>query len=234
MRPDDTTVQRLRRVAEALGPLRDRVVLVGGAATAFMITDAAAPEPRPTDDIDFVIDAASKRAYYAVEKDLRKRGFANRREPGDPICRWVYSGIVVDVMTEDEAVLGFSNQWYAHAIEHAVALSLGEDLAIKVISAPSFLATKLVAFEDRGNEDFLYSADMQDMVSIIDGRVELIEEIEASEPDLKEFVGRSFRSYLERTEFLDSISGHLLPDAASQARAGLVVDRIKRIAGLAL
>ena len=45
-------VEMIRQVATSLGPLREKVVFLGGAATGFHITDTAASQIRPTKDVD--------------------------------------------------------------------------------------------------------------------------------------------------------------------------------------
>ena len=42
----------IQQVAERLGPLRPKVVFLGGSATGFHITDKAEPEIRATKDVD--------------------------------------------------------------------------------------------------------------------------------------------------------------------------------------
>jgi len=65
----------VRRVAECLGELRDQVVSLGGAATALLITDSAAPDVRATIDVDLIVEMASRGDYYRFAKALRSHGF---------------------------------------------------------------------------------------------------------------------------------------------------------------
>ena len=59
--------------------------------------------------------------------------------------------IVYAAISPDETILGFSNRWYPAAMERAVSLKLSDDLEIRVVTAPFFVATKLEAFKGRGN-----------------------------------------------------------------------------------
>lgn len=77
-------IELLTRVAEALGDLRERVVLVGGCATALLITDPAATNVRATNDVDAIIAIVSKPAYYDLGEALRAKGFSQPLEEGDP------------------------------------------------------------------------------------------------------------------------------------------------------
>jgi hypothetical protein len=73
---------------------------------------------------------------------------------------------------------------------------------------------------------------MEDIINFINGRVELLEDIENSEPDLKDFVIKSLQGFLEDELFLEAIPGHLLPDRASQGRRSIILERIKKIVEL--
>jgi len=54
----------IKHVAEKLGPLRSKVVFLGGSATGFHITDKAEPEIRATKDVDIIVEAASINALF--------------------------------------------------------------------------------------------------------------------------------------------------------------------------
>lgn len=72
-----------------------------------------------------------------------------------------------------ENVLGFSNRWYDLALRTARIVQLpGGGLPVRLIRPDCFLATKLEAFEDRGAGDYLGSHDLEDVLSVVDGRSE--------------------------------------------------------------
>ena len=96
----------LLAVARALGELREEVVFVGGMIRPLLVTDPAAGAPRPTDDVDLILDA-DRVGYYAFGKKLRARGFREVTDQG-VLCRWRVDGLTVDVMPIDPAVLGFT------------------------------------------------------------------------------------------------------------------------------
>ena len=134
-------------------------------------------------------------------------------------------------MPTDETILGFGNRWYTPAIHNAMKLSVSPSLDIRVITAPYFIATKLVAFQHRGRGDFLASRDIADIMSIIDGREELVKEVAGSEELLRSFLSENFREYLDQEDFREAVAGHLLPDAASQGRLPLLFSRMRQLAG---
>jgi hypothetical protein len=215
------------RVARRLGVLTDDVAFLGGAVVGLLLTDPGAPLPRITRDVDVIVEIGSRREYWALERQLRSRGFVPDEEDGI-VCRWVVDGVKVDVMPTDEGILGFASRWYAPAVRTAQGVSV-DDVRIRVVTAPHFVATKLEAFQGRGEGDLWASHDVGDIVALADGRPELIAEVEAASRDVREFVAGSMVRLFEETDFEEAISGHLPPDAASQQRASLVVGRLRRL-----
>jgi len=229
-----SNVENLRRLTETvrcLGAVAEQMVFVGGSTTALFMTDTAAADVRETIDIDAIVET-TRVGYARLTEALNRQGFHEDTSEGAPICRFRNGDLVLDVMPTDEQVLGFSNPWYIPAIQHAEKLSLPDGLSVRVITVPYFLATKLVAFEGRGEGDYGMSHDISDVVSVLDGRPEVVADISRSDQDVKTFLAAAARHLLTRTAFTDTISYHLLPDAASQARERLILQRLQLIAEL--
>src|SRR5437879_1638873 len=138
----DSNLERLRIAAQLLHPLLDELVFVGGAVTGLLITDEAAGEPRTTLDVDAIAEITSYAEYVAFGGRLRALGFVEDTSEGAPLCRWVHQHTILDVMPLAEKILGFSNRWYRTALESAVRRRLLDDLHIRLVTAPLFLATK--------------------------------------------------------------------------------------------
>ncbi len=134
-------------------------------------------------------------------------------------------------MATDPAILGFTNRWYRLALQKAEWVRLAE-YDIRVVTAPYFLATKLEAFHGRGNDDYAMSHDLEDIVTVLDGRPELTNEIAGEARELRQYLSTELRSMLSTFAFLDALPGHLLPDSASQQRIKIVIDRIQQIINL--
>ena len=92
---------------------------------------------------------------------------------------------------------------------------------------------KIEAFYGRGKKDFLASHDMEDIIRVIDGRQEIIKEIYASSSYLRAYLSDQFQEFLTNELFIESLSAHLLPDKASQARVPILLERIRKIADIA-
>lgn len=147
------------------------------------------------------------------------------------MCRWLLDGVLVDVMAPSVRVLGFTNRWYAAALDDTDERVLPDGTVILVPVGPLFLATKIEAFHGRGEGDFWASKDMEDIVVLLDGRPELAREIAAANDALRSFIRDRFRAWLERRDFRSAIAAHLPGDAESQERAEVLVERIEKILG---
>ena len=124
-------------------------------------------------------------------------------------------------------LLGFSNRWYGTAMAAATRHQLSPDLEIRLVTAPSFLATKIEAFKGRGRGDFYASHDLEDLIFVIDGRSTIVEEVQTEAPLLREYLRTEIKGLLTTPGFIDALPGYLLPDAASQARLGIVLRRVE-------
>lgn len=229
--PLDPNRAMLLRVAQALGDLRESLVFVGGCATGLLVTAIRAQMLRPTEDVDMVAHALTAQEYHKAEQQLQVRGFSHDTSEDAPICRWRYQEIVVDLMPSGDGVLGFHNRWYPLAVQSAQTVTLGEGISIRLIAAPVFVATKLEAFQGRGNGDFLMSHDLEDIITVVDGRASLAQEVRQSQAELREYLEANFRTLLASPAFLDALAGHLPGDAASQARLPALVSRFREVAG---
>ncbi len=75
------------------------------------------------------------------------------------------------------------------------------------------------------------SRDMEDIITVMDGRSEIVSEVQQAGEELKDYLIVRCSMLLKERDFLDALPSHLLPDAASQARSALIIDRLKTIAG---
>jgi len=172
-----------------LGPILDEVVFVGGATVHLWLTDPGAPPARATEDVDVICEVASRAEYYRLGERLRERGL--QEAVGEPVlCRWrsPEPRLVLDVMPTDPDILGFSNPWYEVAITTAATIALDSGAEIRAATPVLLVATKLCAWKGRGRGDLLRSLDVHDVLTLVDGRPELIEEIEAAPSTIRTYI----------------------------------------------
>lgn len=228
----DPNIIILEAMVKALGDLSGAVVFVGGCSTGLLVTSVQAQPIRVTKDVDVVVQVASTREYHAMENALRKRGFTHDMSEEAPICRWLYGNLQLDLMPSAPGILGFHNRWYTYAVESAQAVTLPSKAAIKLITAPAFVATKLEAFKGRGAQDYLASHDLEDIITIIDGRLTLLDEARVTPTELQQYIAGEFRALIEIPDFLDALPGHLPGDAASQAKLPRLVEKLQLLAAI--
>lgn len=221
----------LTTVAKKLGDLREQVAFVGGATVFMLVTDSALAPIRPTKDVDIIVKIRNWAEYFPFLESLREKGFREDCDEDSPVCRWTIDGIKIDIMPIDAGVLGFTNRWYERALDEAQSVCLDENVSIRVVTAPYFLATKIEAFKSRGQGDFQLSHDIEDMIALVDGRPELAGEIESEDIELRRYLSEEVGRLLSDRRFVGGIPGHLPGDSASQFRFSEIVDRLKRIAG---
>jgi predicted nucleotidyltransferase len=226
--------EQLVQVAKRLGPLRERAVFVGGATLELLVSDPGATPIRPTDDVDLVVSARSRLEYLQdLSDELRSAGFRNDLREDAPICRWIIDGITVDVMPTQLEILGFANRWYEAGVQHAQRVEVEPGLVVRLLTGPYFIATKLEAFKDRGRQDFLASADIEDVVTVVDGRRELLDEAMAAGEALRKYLAQEFRLLLAHADFVEALAAHLPGDRASQARLPALRSKLERLASAA-
>lgn len=225
-------LESLTLIAHRLEELCNEVTFVGGCIIGLLITDKAAPDVRFTVDVDCIINVISKPGYHSLSEKLRQKGFKEMSFGNHPICRWDCDGILIDVMPTDKSVLGFSNKWYKDAQSTATNKAINDSISIKVITAPYFLATKLEAFKDRGKQDFLLSHDIEDIISVVDGRPEVVNDISNAADNLKEYLAFEFSTLMNNDQFLQALPGHLNYSNESEGRKKIVEERIHAIIAL--
>lgn len=104
---------------------------------------------------------------------------------------------------------------------------------LRLISPVAFLATKHVAFSDRGDGDYYGSHDLEDFITVIDGRDNIVAEVDhAAPPPLRSYVIESARRLLAAPLFNEALPGHLPPDRASQQRLPALRRKLQAIAAL--
>lgn len=228
LRPQNPNLEYLLAAAVKLKPLLSQIAFVGGCVTGLLLTDPAAAPVRPTLGVDAIVALSSYAELALLENRLRELGFQQPHTEGAPICRWMSGDLILDLTPTDSSILGFSNRWYGPALENAQRTKISS-YEIRVITAPYFFATKLEAFHGRGKNDFRMSHDLEDIVTVTDGRPELVDEVHLAPAGLQKYLSDEFRDLLSNRDFLESLPGHLLPDAASQQRLGLVLGRMKHL-----
>lgn len=209
MQQADKNLQMVALIANSLGPIRTEVVFVGGTVAGLLLSFSNRSVVRPTDDVDVVIDCSTYSEYSTIVERLLALGFEHVQH--GPLCRFKIHGVTVDVMPTNEKILGFSNKWYPKIMTTATPFTLPDGSEVRIVNAPLFICTKLEAFGDRGNQDYLLSSDLEDIVTIVADRMDLLNECERATDEVKDYLTAHFDRFLSSDDFLNALPGLLPP-----------------------
>ena len=221
----------MRIVTRRLAPLDIPFTFVGGAVISLLVDRPDLTDFRPTKDVDVVVAVLTRTQFNHLEALLRDFGFHHDLSEGAPICRWIIEGCKVDIMPQESQFLGMNSKWFAQVMQFAATFALGENCLAKVVTPAFFLATKLEAFNDRGQQDYYGSKDLEDIVTLVHGRNAIVTDVAAS--PARDFIARSFATLLASADFRGALPGHLSSQYGARQQVTLVWDRCQQIAALA-
>ncbi len=221
----------LNAISREMDTLGVSYVFTGGSIVGLLLDEPEAAVMRPTDDVDIIVEILTHKDYSQFEEQLRELGFNHDIREGAPKCRWTFRNLTVDTMPVEGAFLGLNTVWFDYALSNPTNMFVdGQTLCI--ISGTAFIATKLAAFSDRGENDFFGSHDLEDILTVIDGRKTIVEEIENAPSDLRTYIIETFKSFVANSHFQEALPGHLPPDHGSQTRLPNLQEKIDRIVEL--
>ncbi|GAB3373962.1 MULTISPECIES: nucleotidyl transferase AbiEii/AbiGii toxin family protein [Azotobacter] len=226
-------IQMISRVARALGPeLCEKMAFVGGVTTGLLLTDEFVREQvRSTDDVDLIVHVIGTVGFAALQEQLQEKGFRiDIPDPDEdlPICAMKLDGMRVDFMPDDEAVLSFTNRWYREALETAMPHVLPDGQPIRLVSPAYFLATKLEAWKGRGQNDALGSRDIEDVLTLVDGREELIEEAKAAPAALWDSIAEELTVLLDDRYFQMAVESQAQGDGPRRDRLYIRLEQLAK------
>ena len=230
MPPPD--VGALRAVADRLDGLGLDYAFVGGAIVNLLLDNPGFAPARPTDDVDVILGVVTASRYSDVEAKIRALGFNHDVRDGAPLCRWVMGNLTVDIMPTEGGNLGLNTAWFKEALATATEQEFAHT-RVKLVSPVAFLVIKHVAFLDRGKSDYHASQDMEDFVTVIDGRDGIVAEVAAAPAGLRGYLIDAVRTLVATRAFDDALPAHLPSDEGSQMRLPGLRRKLREIAGLA-
>jgi hypothetical protein len=196
-------IQLLERAAAFLEPILPEIVFVGGTLTGILVTDPGAALVRTTKDVDVVAQIAGEKGYRWASQKMLQLGFGPDRSEGAPVCRWKKEEVPVDLMGTGETPFGPTNPWYELGWDSRISHTLPSGRTIQILHAPVWILTKWVAFQSRGEGDMAGSPDIEDLVSVLDGRPELTEEIRGANFETRKGLAEFARLAIGSDQFMN-------------------------------
>lgn len=201
------SVQRLKRVAEALGELTGDIVFIGGAVSPLLQLDPPFDQARVTKDVDGVAVTSSYSAATVLAEKLIERGFS-QLIGASHVHRWQSpDNDMLDLVPAGKHLGATGQEWDEYAVESAWKADLGNGIVVQYASAPAFLALKFAAFRDRGSHDPFTSRDLEDIASLVASRPNIVDEVEGSPADVQAFIGEQIASFLTMDRHQDALFG---------------------------
>ncbi len=74
-----------------------------------------------------------------------------------------------------------------------------------------------------------WSHDLEDILTVLDGRAAVLEEIAQSPDALKHYLADQFSALVSEPDFIQCLPGHIPPDSASQERVPILLETIHQI-----
>ena len=224
----EINIESIIEVAEALGELNNKVVYVGGAVVSLYVNDPAAEDPRPTKDIDVAMEIATVAQLEKIRQQLTAKGFHSDPEE-TVICRFNYRNILVDVMSTQEVGWAPANSWFKGGFKHIEPNTLKKRTLIQLMPLAYFIAAKFEAYHDRG-KDPRTSHDLEDIIYVMDNRIDLVEQIVRAPEKVKDYLQQEFKNLLS-PKLEEAVLGHLNPFTQKE-RFDLLKEKLNKIINL--
>lgn len=218
MRASDNLI----RVARALASIREqRFVFAGASILPLLLDDPAAPPARFTGDVDAVVDVLTYHQWERLQSRLRECGVVVRTDATvgkGRICLFHLDQIEVDIIPMRMELIMRPSRMLELGFQFAEPQQLTDDLEILSLSAPGLLAAKLEAFADRGVRDIHLSKDLEDIVALIDRRLDIAREVESAPEEMRRFIATAVPRLIGDGSVRDVIAD-LLRDRERERRA---------------
>ena len=218
--------QSLLKVANALGDLNHDVAYVGGAVASLYGWEISKNALRPTKDVDIVFQIVSVGKLELLRGQLTRKGF-RQSVMEKVICRFIYDDIQVDIMSTNAVGWAPANEWFEGGFDERFPVSvLGK--TIHLLPAPYYLASKFVAFRDRGGDYPIFSNDFEDIVNVLNGCVDLPDQIKNAGAPVQNFLKTELSEVLHNEDYREAIRAHL-PGTDRPARYEFILERLNKI-----
>jgi hypothetical protein len=227
--PLTSTRERVGVAARAIEPILNRVVLAGPPVVELLLNDPMARTPTLTFAADSTFQLLSTSMVDRLGTDLQKLGLSRigRTATGD---RWrVADDMALDLVQVQSDNADPSQIWLEYATLLTLPLRVDDRLTIRIAGAPAVLALECSAFARRGG-GALDSEEMERVVTLVAGRMEIERECESAPTELRQFI-RTELARLSKSDALQLLIQRALPDAARLAAlATRIAQKVRRIA----
>ncbi|WP_296619996.1 hypothetical protein [Marivirga sp.] len=173
------------------------------------------------------MEIASLGELESLREDLIARGFV-QTAMDDVVCRFRYDDILIDVMATIPIGWAPGNRWFEQGFKYAFKFDL-DDLQIRLLPLPYFLATKFDAFFDRGIHDLFASHDYEDIVYLFNYSSSISDQALNSDSEVKSYLMECTSKIIENRNLKEAIIGNLFYDGQDE-RYNMIIKKLSNIA----
>ena len=128
-----------------------------------------ASQARATLDVDCIVPAATLSEYDEIQAKLDELGIWPVLDEDAPLCRRRAGNLTLDVLPRDVTLIGMRGGFLATGYDRAIAVDLPDGTRIHTLRPADLMAAKVEAWNDRGRGDWMASADLEDLLSLVEG-----------------------------------------------------------------
>jgi hypothetical protein len=189
----------IKIAAGAIEPLLNRVVFSGHHVAGYLMSSVGGPACVSTFTGDDTVSVLASASLDRVAADFQRLGLVRGTRLAASEQWRVDNRVTIElihVRGDDEAPRAIWLE-YASLLTMAVALHEGDkQLNVRVTGAPALLALDWSAYLASG-ENPHDSGELADIMALVAGRGELVHELCAAPPELRDFVASETRRFLE-------------------------------------
>ncbi len=219
---------RLARLAPAIQPFLSNMVFVGGGVLNLYITDQAVTQCRPSCEIDAILNVDSRLEFLQFADQLEDRGLQFVESVEELPLYWTYQGVDLHLIPIHTEILGYFNKWHEEGTFHAQMVMLNGEFPVRVFPPAYYLATKIEAFRLRGMQNFRYSKDFEDIVTLLDGRPEIVGEIQGAYHEVRSYIQAHLDLWLQQPQMIEGLYA-ILPLELGSVGVERILSRMRTI-----
>ena len=221
--------ERLAIVASAIEPIINRVVLVGPPVASLLLTDSTLYTPDLTFAADSTLRLLTTSMIDRLGVELQKQGLSRIGRSADA-DRWrVTDEVTLDLVQVRTDDLDPAQPWLEYATLLTLPFTTDRQMVLRIAGAPAILALEFASFA-QSPARAIESEELERVVLLVAGRVEIERECTAAPPELREIIVSSL-ARLSRDDTLETLIQRLFPESVLLPElAARVRQRIQRMA----
>ena len=170
-----------------------------------------------------------KAVNNAIQAQLDAPGIWPSLDEDAPICRRKAGDLIIDVLPRDVTLIGMRGGFLATGYDRAMEVELPNGTRIHVLRPADLMAAKVEAWHDRGRGDWMASADLEDLLSLVEGLPDFGVVATQADPKVQTCLSAWAREMLAHPDLDTLLEGNVV----GSQRAGRIARMQARLQGLA-